>query len=57
MPRVIAVCAGRPELIYVLSRVDFSDLAIALFMLVTVFTRLIPGADIVDEKGEAVREI
>ncbi len=57
VPRVIAVCAGRPELIYVLSRVDFSDLAIALFMLVTVFTRLIPGADIVDEKGEAVREI
>jgi len=57
VPRVIAVCAGRPELIYVLSRVDFSDLALALFMLVTVFTRLVPGADIVNEKGEAVREI
>ena len=56
VPRLAALLAGHPELIYVLSRADISDLTTALFMLVTVFSRICKNTVLTDENGAPVDE-
>lgn len=43
VPRAVLVLTGKESLLYILSRADVSDLAIALFIVATVLTRIVPN--------------
>ncbi|MBR6361456.1 MAG: hypothetical protein IKS04_06630, partial [Clostridia bacterium] len=44
VPRIVITLAGKAEFKYILSYPDFADIAIALFIIATVLTRIIPNA-------------
>ena len=44
IPRIIITLAGKSEFKYILSYPDYADLALALFIVATVLTRIIPNA-------------
>ncbi len=43
VPRIVIALAGKAEFKYILSYADFSDFALALFIVATVLTRIIPN--------------
>ncbi|MBR6702697.1 MAG: hypothetical protein IKI78_06100 [Clostridia bacterium] len=51
IPRIALVLTGRDYAMYILSYADFSDLAVSLFILATILTRMVPNITKVEVKS------
>lgn len=53
IPRAVLVLTNRTDYMYILSKADVSDIAIALFILGTIYTRIVPKiSNIIEEPAE-----
>ena len=51
IPRAVAALSGRADFIFILSRADLSDFTIALFMLASIFTRIVRYGTVIAQDG------
>lgn len=56
IPRLALIITGRAESMYILSTADFSDLTLALFIVATILTRMVPNITKVEVKGTETEE-